>query len=148
MVIVYFKQRTPKKISKRVAKFLNDAGLAEKPIYLPFTNLSDDYKNKYCLNNCEAEYKKTNCKIVYGWAIWEDKKNRFIEAEFHAVVKKNGKLLDITPRADQEDKLLFVPDLERIPTRINECTWRTWTNIKSWQGEIEQAKVIDIIDSG
>jgi hypothetical protein len=81
--------------------------------------------------------------------VWQDKKRRFIEAEFHAVVKKDGMLVDITPRVDGENKVLFVDDPERVPERIDNRTWRSWTNIKSLYGRIfEQCQTIELQNIG
>jgi DNA-directed RNA polymerase subunit E'/Rpb7 len=115
---------------------LKNAGLSGKPRFLEFSRTAPEYHAKYCLDNCEAEQIKTGSEIVYGWVIWQDKKHSFIEAEFHAVFKKDSKLIDITPRVDGEKKVLFVEDSKRVPERIDNRTWRIWTNIKSQNGSI------------
>lgn len=52
--------------------------------------------------------------ILHGWTIAE-RPGLFIEAEFHAVWLDNvGTLLDVTPRRDRIDEILFLPD----PTNI------------------------------
>jgi hypothetical protein len=39
----------------------------------------------------------------------------FLEAEFHAVwISSDGKIIDITPKVDNEDVILFLPDSKRI----------------------------------
>jgi hypothetical protein len=78
--------------------------------------------------------------------IWEDKKKRFIEAEFHAVVKQGSSLVDITPRIDGEKKILFVPDHKRIPKRKDESTWCTWSSFKSYRGRIEPSSSVNYRD--
>lgn len=143
------KQTTPKKISSSIKQFIRDAGLKGKAQYLHYTGIAPEYYAGYCLDNCEAEQMKTNCKIVYGWIIWQDKKRHFIEAEFHAVVKKDDKLVDITPRVDGEAKILFLEDLERKPKRIDDHTWQSWTNIKMQDGNIyEQCQTIKLQNMG
>jgi len=119
-----------------IKQFFKDAGLNGKPSFLEFSEIASEYHAKYCLDNCEAEQLRTGCEIVYGWVIWQDKKHSFIEAEFHAVVKNNDKLVDITPRVDGEKNILFVEDKTRVPKRIDNHTWRSWTNIKSQKGII------------
>lgn len=143
------KSTTPKKVSGAIKRFLNDAGLDGRPSYLEFTETAPEYWAKYCLDNCEAERLKTGCEIIYGWMIWQDKKESFIEAEFHAIVKTDGKFVDITPRVDGERKILFVEDLAKIPERIDAHTWRSWDNIKSKNGVIyEESQVIVLKDAG
>ena len=125
------------------------AGLKGRPRYLEFSEMAPEYKAKYCLDNCVAENNRSNNEIIYGWVIWQDKKHRFIEAEFHAVLKGNGELLDITPRCDDEKTVLFIPDDTRTPDRIDTRTWKTWSNIKSQNGHIyENCRPIEMKNSG
>ena len=121
---------TPRKITGSIRRFVASLGQIGTPADLPFLARSDDYLPSYCLSNCEAECRRTQVEIVFGWVIWEFRKNSFIEAEFHSVVRQNGILHDITPRKDGEERVLFVPDLTRVAFRENERTWRTWTNHK------------------
>ena len=118
-------------------------------MYLDFTETAPEYHAKYCLDNCEAEQLKTGCEIIYGWVIWQNKNMNFIEAEFHAVVKKENEFIDITPRVDGEKKILFVQDTTRIPERIDNHTWNSWTNIKSQNGSIfENCQIIELQNVG
>ena len=133
-------ETTPKKITKRVIKFCKTLGDVSKPIYLPFTNISEKYLARHCLSNCEAEAHYTGDLIIYGWTIWEERSSKFIEAEFHAVIKRKSSYQDITPRVDGEKKVLFVHDNKRTANRIDNRTWNTWENQKSWNGKIEKTK--------
>ena len=130
---------TPKKITKRIKKFIATIGDVGEPQYLPFSYSSEKYLSKHCLSNCEAESHFSGAPIAYGWILWEDKKERFIEAEFHAVIKLN-KYLDITPRVDGEVRVLFIPDRSRVATRLNNREWSTWKNHKSYDGRIEKTE--------
>ena len=65
-----------------------------------------------------------------------------IEADFHAVIKRSNKYIDITPRVDNEDKVLFVPDYERKATRLDNRQWDTWENHRSFGGQIVSTKPI------
>lgn len=131
---------TPKKITKRIRKFLNTLGQVGDPVYLPLSHINYKYLANHCLSNCEAESHFTGDPIIYGWVIWEDKKSRFIEAEFHAVIYRNRKFVDITPRVDDEELILFVPDKIRVAKRIDKRKWDTWENHKSHDGTIERTK--------
>jgi hypothetical protein len=124
------------------------AGLTEKSIYLPFTDISPNYLPRYCLNNCEDVHRNLGYEIVYGWMLWELPAAEFIEAEFHAVVKDRKSLLDITQRADGENTILFVPDPTRVATRVDRRTWRTWTNFKAQHGIMrELSRQILMVDT-
>ena len=134
--MIHLKLTAPKKLSLSIKLFIKRMGLPSHPRFLKFTNISDAYKSSFCFNNCEIESKKSGAKIVFGWVIWEDKKHRFLEAEFHAVLLKNNTLIDITPRIDNEPKILFVPDRERMAIRYDENTWDTWTPFKAVRGHL------------
>jgi len=132
------KSTTPSKLSLSVKSFLKKAGLDAHPVFLRFTQRSDKYLPSFCLNNCEHESAITGAKIVYGWAIWQDKNVNFIEAEFHSVISENNKLIDITPRHDKEEFIMFVPDNKRKAVRVSENMWDTWSSIKYFNGRLEQ----------
>ncbi len=139
---------TPKHISEPIKNFLKTLGITDTPIFLPFTRLSHTYKPMYCLDNCEAENRHKGTEMIFGWMIWEDPSTSFIEAEFHAVIKRSNSLLDITPRVDGENKILFSIDPLRIATRIDSRTWHSWENHKSINGRIVQRTFLrDYVDS-
>lgn len=141
-------QSTPKTIGLSIKRFLNIASLRGIPVYLQFTDLGKNYKKGYCLNNCEREHLETDCTIIYGWMIWELKETSYVESEFHSVIESNGELIDITPRVDGEEEILFIRDDSREPRRTDKHSWKTWSNIKSQRGKIiEHAKSIKIVDA-
>ena len=131
---IEIKSTTPDRLSLTVKRFLKKAELHAHPRFLKFTKRSSKYLPSFCFNNCEDESKKTGAKIVYGWAIWQDKKKNFIEAEFHSVIFENNKLFDITPRHDNECLIMFVPDKQRKAIRVEKDMWDTWSSIKYFQG--------------
>lgn len=126
---VKMKPKTPKKINGAIKILLNELGVNSPPIYLPLTKV-DNSRAGYCFNNCEDYIKNNNASIMYGWMFWEDKKNRFTEAEFHAVINEDGKLKDITPRINNENNILFVVDMHREHGRKDTDSWYSWDNIK------------------
>lgn len=128
-------------------RFLQLLDAGGTPVWLPFAFTSADYKARYCLSNCEAESRRTGAKIVFGWMIWEVRSQDFMEAEFHSVIKRGGRLWDVTPRLDGEETILFVPDLNRKAERIDERTWRTWTNFKRIGGHVEATRPFDLQDA-
>ena len=123
-------QTTPPIISLRIKRFIKTLGNVGPPGYLPFTFRSDDYQPRHCQSNCEAESVRSSLEIVFGWVIWESRVDHFLEAEFHAVIRQNGALVDITPRVDAESKVLYVRDFARTAVRIDDRTWDTWSNQK------------------
>lgn len=98
------KPTTPRKLSMGIKRFLQAIGLNGKTKFLKFSYISDKFSPQHCLSNCEQENINNGSEVVYGWTIWEDHKKHFVEAEFHAVIKKDGELIDITPRRDGEKK--------------------------------------------
>lgn len=67
-----------------------------------------------CFANVAAKIKLEEGCVQHGWAIWEWP-HTILEAEFHAVWRHstNASLLDVTPRADDETQVLFIPDSTR-----------------------------------
>lgn len=132
-------------MSGSIRRFLATLETTASPILLPYTAVHADYRAGYCLNNCEAETQRSGRPIVFGWVIWEDRKQAFIEAEFHAVIRRGAELLDITPRKDRERVLLFAPDPARSALRIDARTWTTWRNHKAKLGIVfEPTRLLNI----
>ncbi|ENY6785229.1 hypothetical protein ACF1CY_002693 [Providencia rettgeri] len=123
--------KTPKKINGTVRFLVRSLGLKTTPMFLPLTRISNA-RAGYCFNNVEDYIKEHGGEAVYGWMIWEDRKKGFIEAEFHVVVKNGSQYIDITPRYNYEDKILFVEDNTRNSGRMEEHpdSWYSWSNIK------------------
>ena len=122
---------TPPAITKHVRQFLAAANLLGKPRYLPFTLISTEYFPGYCLYNCATEARRSGDAAEYGWMIWQHETASFIEAEFHAVIRRKSGIQDITPRRDGEEIILFVPDSTRVPRFEPPNAWHTWSNFKS-----------------
>jgi hypothetical protein len=145
---VKLRQTTPRSVTKKVRQFLADAQLSGKPRFLAFSLASAAYRANYCLDNCKRDAERSGDLIQFGWTIWQDEDAEFIEAEFHAVMRRTTGLHDITPRRDAETNILFVPDAARVPVFVPPAAWRTWTNIKSLNGHIhEHAQSILLVDA-
>jgi hypothetical protein len=66
-----------------------------------------------CFVNIERHLATNGGSMCVGWQIWEWPRV-LVEAEFHAVWKdKTGTLIDITPKQDREERILFLPDPDR-----------------------------------
>jgi hypothetical protein len=134
------KPKTPKKINRDIKALLSILKIShENPKYLRFTYCSAEYLNAFCFQNCENEKDKIDCEIIYGWSLWEDRKNKFFEAEFHSVIEENGVLVDITPRPKNEKYILFVTDMSRISGRKSIDSWYSWSNLKMVDGNVVEA---------
>lgn len=134
---------TPIKLTIGIRTFFKKLSLPAHQRLLKFHKLSDNYLTKHCLSNCDSEHISHGTPILFGWTIWEDnnyfvddRKLNVIDAEFHAVLRIDNELVDITPRADGEDLIMFVPDPQRTANRINSHTWESWSNIISINGDI------------
>lgn len=68
-----------------------------------------------CHINAWLQWKYANeGSVVSGWLIWEHKPSNLVEGHFHSVWENaHGELVDVTPREDREEKVLFVRDPSR-----------------------------------
>ncbi len=121
---------TPKRVNGHVRNFIRRLGSVGQPEFLPFTFAASAYLAGNCHWNTRTELKRGPGEIVFGWVIWDLPHMSFIEAEFHSVIRRNGKLLDITPRRDGEEQILFVPDRERVVVWLDATTLKSWSNVR------------------
>lgn len=100
---------TPDKpIRQKVINFCGTVSI-EQPVFLPWTKVSPDYRSGWCHNNVLEQVRRAGGKRVNGWMIWDN--GNFVESEFHSVWEDpQGNLIDLTPRADGEPEILFLPD--------------------------------------
>jgi len=106
---------TPKEINKEILDFCLEIDATTKPVFLKLYP-TKDYIYGECYGTVENHIKKNGGKIQYGWIIWETP-SVFIEAEFHAVwVNDGGEYVDITPKVDREESILFLPDSKKTFT--------------------------------
>lgn len=105
---------TPKNINYHILKLIRKLGLKDDPIWIDI--ISEDWCIiNECFDNVEKKIIKNGGKIIYGWQIWEWE-NVLVEAEFHSVWEepKKNTLIDITPKDNNESKILFVKDKTMI----------------------------------
>lgn len=106
---------TPKKINHNVKELVKSIGVNVTPIYANVEPKEGARPNE-CFDNVKIYAEQHGGEVQYGWQIWE-KTGVVIEAEFHAVWKNHeGNLVDITPKTDNEQKILFIPDSTRTFT--------------------------------
>lgn len=100
---------TPLEISRPIKRLVERVVPGATAIYLPVMPEPDAVVNE-CFPNVEAKIKRAGGHMLCGWQVWEWP-HVLVEAEFHAVWSApDGALVDITPKAQQESKILFVPD--------------------------------------
>ena len=106
---------TPKEINQEILDFCKEIDTTTKPVFLNLLPV-DEYVVGECYGNVENHIKKHGGRVQYGWIIWEDPQV-LLDAEFHAVwVSDNGEHIDVTPKADGEGSILFLPDSKRTFT--------------------------------
>lgn len=104
--------RTPPEITKHLIGLAAKVAPGQTPLYVPVHPEPGAQVNE-CFPNVKAKIEKNGGAIVHGWQLWEWP-NVLVEAEFHAVWRSlDGNLIDITPKADGEEKILFIPDERR-----------------------------------
>jgi hypothetical protein len=110
------RQTTPTTpLSKTVTDLCEKISPGETPVFLDFSETDPRYAASNCHTNVFHLVREHGGERVNGWIIWE---GRFAEAEFHAVWRSpEGELYDVTPRADGEKTVLFLPDLVTKVTR-------------------------------
>jgi hypothetical protein len=103
---------TPNEINKDILEFCNEIDYTTEPVFLELFPIKD-YMLGECYGTVETQINKNGGKVQYGWIIWEDPKI-FLEAEFHAVwINPRGEYVDITPKVDKEERILFLPDSKK-----------------------------------
>jgi len=107
--------RPPDRITANVRGLCRKIGNVGEPLFVrvsaPPEGRLDD-----CFEDVRRQIEKYGGTVQHGWTIWEWP-GIFIEAEFHAVwCDKDGTLLDVTPKRDGEEQILFVPDPKRVFT--------------------------------
>jgi hypothetical protein len=79
------------------------------PVLLPFREVGEGYQPRNCHTNVKHRVGKRDGQALGGWIVWENP--GWAELEAHAVwVNPKGDLVDVTPRPDGEELILFVPD--------------------------------------
>jgi hypothetical protein len=102
-------ETTAAEITPDVIAFCEGIGAAA-PVFVP---VQQDPLGIYgmCFIGVADKIKAGGGSICHGWAIWETLPRLFLTAEFHAVwVSPSGELIDITPKPQRENRIVFAPD--------------------------------------
>ncbi len=104
---------TPKEINDQVRAFCRTIDPTQNPVRVQVQS-EPGGKHDDCYLNVVRKQKRDQGGIQFGWIIWEWE-GTLLEAEFHAVwVPPGGGLLDVSPKADGEREIVFLPDSQRV----------------------------------
>jgi hypothetical protein len=104
---------TPAPINESTELLIKRLPAPGKPVFLdlraePFAQIAE------CYGNVATKIAKDGGDVQHGWCVWVHE-GRLIEGEFHAIwVSPQGELVDITPKRDGEERILFIPDKETV----------------------------------
>lgn len=101
----------PKCISNDVLEFCKQINSDSNPRFIDVRN-EEFGKEGECFENVKNFIKKYGGKELIGWAIWEIPQV-MLEAEFHCAVKMKDKIIDVTPRINNEKQIVFIPDPQK-----------------------------------
>lgn len=98
--------------SRYVQQFV--AGVSAEPLIQVVCQPLADKPVRECFSIVPEQVRAHGGMQVTGWAIWE-RTGVLIEAEFHCVWQRpDGVLVDITPREQDFDCILFLPDPKKV----------------------------------
>lgn len=104
---------TPSEIGESVGKLIDCLPRPGEPKYLNLESVPG-VRRLDCFGNVERHVASRGGSIQYGWCVWETP-GEWIEGEFHAVWRSPlSELIDITPKVDGEQRILFIPDCETV----------------------------------
>jgi hypothetical protein len=94
----------------KLARQLDTTGL---PAYVTVEPRADCLPN-CCFDNVRRLVATLGGSIQHGWSMREQFQV-YAEAAFHAVWRSSdGNLIDVTPRADEQTRILFLPDFKKV----------------------------------
>ena len=108
MSLSMFEEKMPNQVTEEVGQFCEEVAPGQKPIYVPVQPTVEAELDQ-CHLNVEEHVKSNGGTPVYGWIVWQSP--ALLHALFHCNwLSPDGELVDITPKADGERKVLFLPD--------------------------------------
>lgn len=103
------KETTPKMVTDAINSFCHSIRQTGNPFYVQVYPFDGMLINE-CFPNVNSVVNTLGGKSVTGWVIWQWA-NIMIEAEAHAIWEApDGKLVDVTPHINHEERILFLPD--------------------------------------
>lgn len=111
-------ETTPEHVTEELLAFCEKVVPSVEPKYVPVSPIKGA-KTQSCFLNVAAAVEELGGEMIHGWIIWEGKV--LWDAEFHACWKPPKSyaagllgLVDITPKADRENQILFLADPKRV----------------------------------
>ena len=103
---------TPAELTPDVLAFCSRVEPQVTPVYVEVAPVRGAEVNE-CLPNVCKYIRECGGSQQQGWTIWYEP-GEWIEAGYHAVwVSPEGKLIDMTPKADGETRILFLPTKQK-----------------------------------
>ena len=144
---------TPSSISPDVLRLCSLIVETPKPTFVP-VRVEPGAVFRYCFQAVADKVARDGGACVYGWMIWEYP-GFLVEGEFHAIWQDPaGALVDISPKPDGEQLILFLADSTRcwnyrptpsvrLPLSMDQRVLNTivqavatdWLRMKYWDGE-------------
>ena len=99
-------------ITKHILKLARHIDSASSPEYVRVESGEDCLPNR-CFDNVTQVVAKHGGRTQHGWVMRQDA--YVAEGAFHAVWRRaDGSLIDVTPRADNQTQIIFLPDSKRV----------------------------------
>jgi hypothetical protein len=96
-------------ITKGILKLARQIDATSAPDYV-VVEPGEECLPGLCFQNVSAMVRRHGGSVQHGWKMREQA-SAYVEGEFFAVWRRlDGALIDVTPRKDQPDKILFLPD--------------------------------------
>jgi hypothetical protein len=103
----------PVTVTDDIAAFCRDIAPLGTPQYVNVKPVPGARLNE-CFVNVDRYAALNGGSVSYGWNVMEWP-STLLEAEFHAVWRgPHGEMLDVTPKVDGEERILFLPDDARV----------------------------------
>ena len=104
--------RDPPAITKHILKLARQIDAACLPEYVTVESRADCLPNR-CFENVTRVVTQLGGRVQHGWTMRQE--SYFAEGAFYAVWRSpDGSLIDVTPGADKQTQILFLPDSKRV----------------------------------
>ena len=102
-------ETTPRAISPAIEKLCAELVPGQTPVFIP-VEPSAEATHGHCVFDVPPHVEHFGGQMILGWCIWECP-GILLTAEFHACwLSPERGLIDITPKPDGENTILFLPD--------------------------------------
>lgn len=104
---------TPSRVTADIRKLCRRIGGLEEPLFVDVTPRPDSEVDD-CFQCVQRQVSEQGGWLQHGWMLWEWP-GISAEGTFHAVWRRpDGSLLDVNRKQDDEPRILFAPDKQRI----------------------------------